>query len=166
MTRSRAQAGMTLIEVSVVLAIIGVLAAIAVPSMQGALPRMRLSNDVSNLANEISLSRVRAITKSSRFRVTFSPSTDSYFLERETGGAWVRMNSTRTAGTDLVSATNFRDADMVIADINGSMSVAFNNQGVVLLSTPGGQIQKRIKVEPIGRVFVERKGLDGTWVKE
>jgi Tfp pilus assembly protein FimT len=166
--RTHSQSGVTLVEISVILAIIGILAALGTASLRGTMPRIRLGNNASTLANEISLARVRAISKSARFRINFAPAGESYTLERENApNVWVGMGTTNLTGTDLVSATNFLDANTVIADINGTMSVAFNSQGVVILATPDGFIQKRILVEPIGRVYLERSGDGGSsWTRE
>ena len=167
----QSQSGLTLVEVSIVVAILGIVAALAVPSLRATIPKVRLGNATVTLANEISLARVRAIAKGSRFRIAFAtaptPAVDSYILQHEVSGAWVPLGTTLLSGTELASVTNFRDANAVIADINGTMSVFFNSQGIVTLTTPDGSHQKRVLVEPVGRVFIERSGDGGTtWFRE
>jgi type II secretion system protein H len=169
--RKHSQSGFTLVEVSVVVAILGIIAALAIPSMRGTLPKIRLGNSATTLANEISLSRVRAISKSCRFRIVFTvataPAVDSYTLQTEKTGVWANVGTTLLTGTDLVSVANFRNPNEVIADTNGTMSIFFDNQGVVTLTTPDGQFRKRILVTPAGRVTLERSSDGGaTWFGE
>lgn len=159
--RNWKDAGVTLVEVSVTVAIIGILAAIALPSFKGLMPKIRLNSDTMTLSNEVSLSRVRAIAKSTRFRITFSVApTNSYTLWREVGGAFSPITTNKMSGSVLASVTNFTSANEVIADTNGAMSVAYGSQGEIVVQTPDGSIQKRVLVEPVGRIIVQ-KSMDG-----
>lgn len=154
--RNRKNAGYSLVEVTVTVAIIGILAAIALPSFKGLMPKIRLNSDMMTLSNEVSLSRVRAIAKSSRFRITFDIAADSYAIQREVGGVFSTITTNKLSGSDLASVANFTSAGEVIADSNGAMSVAYGNQGVIIVQTPDGSIRKRVLVEPVGRVIVQK----------
>lgn len=161
------EAGYTLVELAVTVAVVGVLAAIAVPSFIGLMPKIRLNNDTMLLSNEVSLSRVRAIAKSTRFRIAFDTAANSYAIQRESGGVFSTIATNKFNGSKFASIANFTSADEVIADWNGAMSVAYGSQGLITLQTPDGLLQKRIVVEPVGRVTVE-KSIDGgaTWLAE
>jgi len=185
MTRSRAQAGFTLVEVMIVLAIIGIMAAIGIPSFKGLVPRIRLNNNTMVLANEISLARVRAISKSTDFSIVFHPDTERYTLKKY-DPAEKNMGDTLLSGSDLYKTGRFSPtyaagrfvpptwddpptplspADTLNFSGNGQVSnVPLNEQAVIELCTKnaGRDVRKRIFVEPTGRVHVWR-WMGGAW---
>lgn len=63
--------GVTLAELVTVLAIIGVLAALAVPSFLKVLPSIRLKGDVRDVASILRLARMRAVAGRSQYGVYF-----------------------------------------------------------------------------------------------
>ena len=165
MTRSRAQAGYTLTELMIVVSIIGIMAAISIPSFIKIMPRFKLNNNVMILSNEIALARVRAISKSTDFRVVFDLADDSYTAYRFTAGAWQSLGATKMSGSDLFSAAGFNVAQTLIASANGQVNVPLNSQAVIEVRTPDGVNRKQIVVEPTGRLFVQRWS-GGSWVQE
>jgi len=74
----RATAGFSLIEILVVVAIAGVLAAFAIPQTINALKTYRLNAAVSSAAAAIQTSRYLAIMNACPYFITFTPSTNSY----------------------------------------------------------------------------------------
>lgn len=160
----RSQAGFTLTELMIVVAIIGIMAAIGIPSFIGAMPRIRLNSNVMVLSNEIALARVRAISKSTDFRIVFDPAGESYTTAKFQG-AWQSLGVTKLDRSDLVSAAGFGVPQTLIAYGNGQINVPLNSQAVVELRTPDGLNRKRILVEPSGRMYVERWG-GSAWVQD
>jgi prepilin-type N-terminal cleavage/methylation domain-containing protein len=67
----RNQRGFTLMEVVVVMGVIGLLAAVAIPSMQVALERNRVITTTDLVAAQIREARLAAITRNTSFRVMF-----------------------------------------------------------------------------------------------
>lgn len=73
----RQGSGFTLIEMLVVVAIIGILAALAAPSMTRLLERGRLRGAAEQVASDLQLARTEAIKRNQDVKVTFSSDTPS-----------------------------------------------------------------------------------------
>src|SRR5438477_12084337 len=67
--RPRSDAGYTLIEIMVVCALIGIVAAMAVPSTQSMMGGYRLKGDAESMNNMVSLAKMRGASLYSRARV-------------------------------------------------------------------------------------------------
>lgn len=65
------QAGFTLLEVVIVVAIIGILATVAVPSFMGWTPGYKLKSAVMDLTSSLQYARMRAIKEDRNCSVTF-----------------------------------------------------------------------------------------------
>jgi prepilin-type N-terminal cleavage/methylation domain-containing protein len=177
MFTSDRESGFTMVEMMVVMGIIGIMAVLAVPSMIGVMPRMRLNNSTMILSNEIAVARMRAISKSSEFRIKFHPGADSYTLEKlsmESAGppavwVWRGLGTTNMKGTDLKSVTGFKTANTMVASAMGAINIPLNTKAYIVLQEPPvppateGATQKRITVEPMGRVKIERRRAGGSW---
>lgn len=68
----RKETGFTLMEIMVVIAIIGVLSAIAVPTYLGALPKLRVKDAAMDLGANIQQARLQAIKINGDCTVTFA----------------------------------------------------------------------------------------------
>jgi prepilin-type N-terminal cleavage/methylation domain-containing protein len=165
MNRVSSQAGFSLTELMIAVAIIGIMAAIGIPSFKGIMPRIRLNTNVMVLSNEIALARVRAISKSTDLRIVFDTVDESYTISKFQAGAWQSLGVSNLSGSDLTSASGFNVAQTLIAMGNGQVNVPLNSQAVIEVRTPDGANRKQIVVEPTGRMFVQK--WDGSaWVQE
>ena len=154
----------------IVVAVIGIMAAIGIPSFRGLMPRIKLSNSAMILSNEIALARVRAISKSYDFRIEFDPGAESYTISKF-NGTWQSLGATTISPTDLTSAVILPATALIPANTlyfagNGQVTnVPLGQKAAIELRTADGDDRKRIIVEPTGRMSVERWG-NGGWVED
>ncbi len=79
--------GFTVIELMVVLAVAVIVMGVALPNMMSWLPTYRLSAGARQLAGNLQLARMKAISQNTKYRLNFGvlPST-SYTFEKDDGG--------------------------------------------------------------------------------
>jgi prepilin-type N-terminal cleavage/methylation domain-containing protein len=83
----RNDSGFTLAEVMVVIAIIGICSAIAIPNFIGWLPKYRLNSATSDVLGAMQSARLRALKDNASVVILFNPGADSYsvFLDNGAG---------------------------------------------------------------------------------
>jgi type II secretion system protein H len=147
-TRNR-QAGFSLVEMLVVLAIAGVVAAIALPSTERTLADVRLHNDARAIHNLLSLAKMRASAKFTRVRLYCDLGAESFVLQTwdKTALNWVVEDGATTLSTNvdfgfdaltdppddtqaaLAQAPLCKAADGV-TDIANTACIVFNSRGI------------------------------------
>ena len=81
--------GYSLLEILFVVAITGVIAAIAVPMMANTMGFLHLDGDARDLRNTVSLARMQAAANFVQSRIFLDTSVNGYHIEtRQNGGAW------------------------------------------------------------------------------
>jgi len=142
--------GFTLIELMVVVGIISILAVIAMPQTSRTMAGMRLRSDGRNVANAVSLAKMRAGSGNTRTRISVTPSTGSYILQVynrstnawQTEGGTMRLSSGVQFGFGSL-ATPPPDTQLAIAQspacmdnssppvaISGTHCINFNSRGI------------------------------------
>lgn len=95
--------GYSMIEILIVLGIIGVISAIAIPQAAGLMGFLKLDGDARDLKNAASLARMQAASNFAQTRLYLDTSTNGYHIEimPSTAAAW-----SVSGGTTYLSANN------------------------------------------------------------
>lgn len=141
-SRARRSAGLTLIELMVVVAVIAVLASLAAPSFQGMLAAKRLEGAVSLLMTDLQNARSEAVRLNRDVRVDFSATGYSLTLPPATTPF---RSVTFSQGTSITSGA---DAQLLYDARRGMASST--NGDTVTLGNASHSLQ--LRVHPMGRV--------------
>lgn len=150
-----AERGFSLIELLMVVGIVGVISAIAVPMMKNTLGDFSLSGDARALSNAVSLAKLRAAASFSQARVYIDLSGKSYHVEtwQKNTATWVTEGGIRTLSTGVTfgfgvvgTAPPFSQAAIVQASacVAAVTGTAIGNTACILFNSRG------IPVDPAG----------------
>jgi prepilin-type N-terminal cleavage/methylation domain-containing protein len=95
----RAQRGFSMIELSIVVLILGILAAMVVPNILTTTQTTRMASDLRSISAQISLARMRAASQASKSRLNFDLSANTYQIEVWNGSSWVIYGAVSSLGT-------------------------------------------------------------------
>jgi len=76
----RQEKGFTIVEVCIVIAVIGVLAAFAIPNFLNWLPKMRVNSAARDLVSEMQLTRMQAVSERNNYVITFNIGSNQYSI--------------------------------------------------------------------------------------
>jgi len=144
---------MTLIEVMVVVAIIGIIVAIAVPSFSTMLEKQRIKDAAEAMLADLRWARTESIKRNKKVRVTFT-----------TGSSWsYTINGDPTGVNTLLKTVNGSDfPSTTLATASFAGRVAFTtfdpvrgtnlNNGTVTISS--NNFSAGVKISTLGRVRI------------
>ena len=78
--RLRDKKGFTMIELLIVVAIIAVTAAIAIPNIISWIPTMRVNSAARDIVSEMQLARMKAVSERNNYVITFDTTTNQYSI--------------------------------------------------------------------------------------
>lgn len=127
-------AGLTLIEVLVVVAIIAILSAIAAPSFLPATQKFRVLGEASSLLNTITFTRSEAIKRGIPITMCASANGASCLSSNEWHKGWIVFtdeDGDQTVGTILKVQPSIKGSDTITPD-SAISSVSFNRDGFAM----------------------------------
>ena len=153
--------GFTLIELLMVVAIMGVIAAFALPLSGNAVRYAKISGDARDLANDISVAKMRAAAKFTQSRLYVDLNGKQYRLQTcndptslpcqawTTEGNWIALSNTvsfsyspmtapPTATQTTIGQANLCKDGSPLADVGNTACIIFNSRGIPALPDTSG----------------------------
>lgn len=98
----RDKRGFSLVELLTVVALVGVVSAIAVPNILSQLPKWHANGSTRDVMSTLMVARLKAIQNNKEYAVLFTfGDTDSYKLLKKSGGVWQDEGAATEAPTDI-----------------------------------------------------------------
>ena len=163
--RRAAERGFSLIELIVVLALLGLVVLVGMPALDDWLERYRVRTAAQNLAADMQLQRMRAVSRNRQHRITFDAANSQYTLfESDGGGGWTQLgpvaNSLPQGVTfsstlgDPIQLAFGGNPDIAIFHPDGSINDRLAQDDPVFLTNIRGEAFRVIVNEVTGRVRV------------
>ncbi len=139
--------GFTLLEIIIVIAIAGILAAIAVPSLVNQLPRYRLSGAARQVMGDLMWARMQAVSEKNEFRIFIIDSHRYQILDDDD-------NNGSVGSGEKVQVKDIRDEYPDVSISNTTNPIFFPrgsaSMGTITLSNSSGS--RKLKIHLTGRV--------------
>jgi type IV fimbrial biogenesis protein FimT len=132
----RRHSGFTLIELMVVIALIAVLSAVAVPSMQKMLKTNRVQTEASSFVSDLMLARTEAVKRGQNVSVCVSSDGATCLGSNTWQSGWILFSDSAGACSGPTSPAvpirvrkAFTGTDTMVASLSSSSCVTFNREG-------------------------------------
>ncbi|MFZ0133620.1 MAG: GspH/FimT family pseudopilin [Desulfobacterales bacterium] len=152
----RNNSGFTLIELAVVIAIVGILAGIAVPTFVGWLPKYRLYSSADDIQSLVQNARLRAVKENAHVAVLLDPDNDGlggdYLAFVDANSDWnldagevVVMRGEVSSGIRIISPTGYANDRFSF----NSRGLCLEGSGSISLRNSSGKT-KSVEIEMTG----------------
>jgi prepilin-type N-terminal cleavage/methylation domain-containing protein len=159
---ARGDGGFSLIEVTVVVALVGLLAAVGLPTMQDWLDRYKVRTAAEELASLIQLQRMRAVSQNTEFSIDFDASGGAYTLyegDAATGTAIEQVAHTLPTGVAFAGNADPVNvpSDEMIFHPDGSLNNSTATTDTIYMSNTNGDVFLLSINRSTGRVQVQHQ---------
>jgi len=159
--------GFTVFELVTVIAIIGIMLSIALPSYSSWLPRYRLKTSVRHIYDDMNLAKIQAVKSGTVAVVIFHPASNSYDIFLDTSDP---LNYALDGGETIIRQNaSLEDGVNIYETTLASNTCGFNNrgmptgQGQVHLTSSSGLFMG-VQVNTPGYIsIIESSDGGGTW---
>lgn len=144
------KSGFTVLELIVAIAIAMIVLGIAVPSFMTWLPTLRLSSGARQVATDLQVARMKAVSQNRKFRLNFNTSTSYYFQ--------ADLNNDGTIGSGENESGPFSLPEGITTTA-GALASEFQPRGTASASSEitlqnGNGETKKVQVAVVGRVTI------------
>ena len=142
MNAMKRDSGFTLAELMVVISIIAIMSAVAIPSLVSWLPNYRLSGAARDVLSAIELARLTAVRENASVGVSFTPGSAAYQLWVDNGEGGGAANDCSQNGTERILRNGQMPYSIAMSSavFGAASSFRFNGMGLPLQTdgSPGG----------------------------
>lgn len=142
-------AGFTLTEMLVAITVAGILTGIAIPNFMSWLPGLRLSSAARQVATDLQVTRMKAVSQNNKFRLSFVgsiPGATTYQIQKANGGTFVAESGPFALPPGIT-------VTVVSATSEFQPRGTANTASTITLQNSDGQTQN-VQIAVVGRVTV------------